>query len=266
MTYTYTPKMRLTHNCLVLSATDAVMATALYKSQIRYTNGCYINIDLLSGIVSYKSIYRKQPRHNKVNDDIKAYRFAPIYFDTPVDCDSNESLYRHARVHILSTFLSEYHRDLYLAALERDAIQRDCDLADAEAYIHHIDCNKHNNAIYNLLPVTRKEHNTIHRALKRDASTYDALVAALGVELVNNIFDVDYFDRGDGGVFTASISGENYIQRMLSQLSVANLPTDTKFLKVKTLHNKYLEVDITNMTIYQILSALYTKRAITILY
>lgn len=264
MIYTNASTMVLTRNCLALATSDAVTPTGLLQSKITYPNGNHSIIDLFTGVVNYKSRYRKQPKHNKVNDNPKEYEITPVYFDNE-DSKSNESLYRHGKVHILNTALSAYHRDLFNSALQRAAEQDGCDIADAKVHIHHLD-GKRNNSITNLIPVTNNEHIIIHNALRRGASTYDALVTALGAELVNEIFGDAYFDFGDGGgVYTAKIQGQSYVQYILTQLSATALPVDTKCLQVKTLQNRQICINIEGMTIYQILSALYDARAISIL-
>ncbi|MDR3597076.1 hypothetical protein [Clostridium sp.] len=253
--------MALTRNCLALATSSAVDTLGLLQSKITYPNGNHSIIDLCTGVVSYKSRYRKQPKHNKVNDNPKEYEITPVYFDNQ---DSSEPLYRHGKVHILNVVLSAYHRDLFNSALQRAAEQDGCDLSEATVHIHHLE-NKRNNAIYNLLPVTDSEHFAIHNALRRGASTYDALVTALGAELVHSIYDTDYFDYGDGGgVYTAKIQGKSYIQHMLTQLSVCNLPVNTQSLKVKTVQNHISLINIEGMSIYQLLTALYNSRAISI--
>lgn len=255
--------MTLTRNCLALATSDAVETLGLLQSKITYPNGSRTIIDLFTGVVSYKSRYRKQPRHNKVNDNPKNYEITPVYFDNQ-DCKSSESLYRHGKVHILNTVLSAYHRDLFNAALQRAAEQDGCDIAETTVHIHHLD-GKRNNSICNLLPVTDDEHFTIHRALKRGASTYDSLVTALGVELVHSIYGTDYFDYGDnGGVYTAKINGKSYIQHILAQLSVCTLPVDTQSLRIKTIQNRTMLINIEGLNIYQLLTALYDARAISI--
>lgn len=253
--------MILTRNCLALATSDAVEALGLLQSKITYVNGCCSIVDLLTGVVSYESRYRKQTKHNKVNDDPKSYEITPVYFDS-ADSESNESLYRHGKVHILNISLSAYHRALFDAALQRAAEQDGCALSEATVHIHHLD-GKRNNSITNLLPVTDSEHFTIHRAIRRGASTYDALVAGLGAELVHSIYGTDYFDYGDnGGVYTAKIHRQSYIKHMLTQLSLCTLPVDTKCLFVKTLQNRIMLINIENMNIYQLLTALYNARAI----
>lgn len=262
---TNTLTMTLTRNCLALATSDAVKTLGLLQSKITYSNGNHSIIDLCTGVVSYKSRYHKQPKHNKVNDDPKKYEITPVYFDNQ-DGKSNESLYRHGKVHILNTALSAYHRDLFNSALQRAAEQDGCDLSEVKVPIHHLDTNRRNNSIANLLPTTDKEHIAIHNALRHGASTYDALVTGLGVELVHSIYGANYFDYGDGGgVYTAKIHGKSYIQHILSQLAVCTLPVDTECLQVKTLQNHKVCVNIKNMNIYQILSALYNARAISIL-
>lgn len=262
MIYQNAETMRLTYNCLSLSATDAVTPLGLLQSKVTYANGNYSIVDLATGIVSYKSLYRKQPGYNKRNDDPKSYIYTPIYFDDPDNTDSNEVIYRQARVHILNTCLSSYHSNLFYVALQRAAIQDNCDLSEVKIDIHHIDCNRHNNAIYNLLPVTDKEHDKIHYALRYGGtSIYDALVAGLGINMVLGIFGADYFNQGDSSVYTSKIHGESYINRMLTQISAANLSSDCMSLRVKCLNEKYRSIDIANLNIYEVLSALYNTRA-----
>jgi hypothetical protein len=266
MIYTDASTMVLTRNCLALAATDAVKPVGLLQSQVTYVNGCYSNVNLLTGAISYNSKYRKQPRHNKVNDNPKEYEITPVYFTNPDDPEDTESLYRHGKVHILNTALSAYHRDLFNSALQRAAEQDGCDIAEGKVHIHHIDVNRRNNAIYNLLPVTDSEHVIIHNALRNGASTYDALVAGLGEELVHSIYGTDYFDCGDdGGVYTAKIQGKSYIQHILTQLSVCNLPVDTQSLMIKTLQNRLILINIDGMNVYQLLTAFYNARAISII-
>jgi len=265
MIYTDASTMVITRNCLALSATDAVKPVGLLQSQVTYVNGCYSNVNLLTGAISYNSKYRKQPKHNKVNDDPKAYEITPVYFTNPDNQEDTESLYRHGKVHILNTALSAYHRNLFNSALQRAAEQDGCDISEVKVHIHHIDVNRRNNAIYNLLPVTDGEHVIIHNALRHGASTYDALVAGIGKEFVHSIYGTDYFDYGDGGgVYTAKIQGKSYIQHMLTQLSVCTLSVDTQYLMIKTLQNHILPITIEGMNIYQLLTALYNARAISI--
>jgi len=263
MIYTDAATMILTRNCLALATSDAVKPLGLLQSQLTYVNGNNSIINLCTGVVSYKSRYRKQPTHNKVNDDPKKYEITPVYFDNK-DGKSNDSLYRHGKVHILNTSLSAYHRDLFEEALQRAAEQDECDISEAKVHIHHLE-NKRNNAIYNLLPVTDGEHIAIHRALRHGANTYDALVTGIGEELVHSIYGTDYFDYGDGGgVYTAKIHGQSYIQYILAQLSVCTLPADTECLMIKTLQNRNIVINIAKMNIYQLLSALYNAKAISI--
>ena len=263
MIYTDASTMILTRNCLALSTTDAVQAVALLQSKVTFVNGCYSNVNLLTGAVTYHSIYRKKNKHNKVNADPKAYEITPVYFANPDDTD-RESLYRHGKVHILNVSLSAYHRELFELALQRASEQDECDLADTKVHIHHINGDKRDNSVHNLLPVTDSEHYRIHNALRRGASTYDALVAGLGVNLVNIIFGEAYFNYGDCSVFTAKLHGESYIKRMLTQLSGANLPAGCTSLRVKCLNEKYACVDIQDMNVYELLSELYTVRAVDI--
>lgn len=253
--------MTLTRNCLALATSSAVTPLNLLQSKITYPNGNISIIDLATGQVTFISRYRKQPTHNSVNDNPKAYKVTPVYFINP---DGGESLYRHGKVHILTVSLSAYHRALFDAALQR-AIEQCDDYTHVRVHTHHIDGNRHNNAIYNLLPVTEREHINIHRALRNGASTYDSLVAGLGKSLVDSIFGKDYFNDGDCSTYTASIHGVPYVQHMLSQISKANLPADTASLRVKCLNGKFDTIDIANLNIFEILSALYAKRAITIL-
>jgi len=101
--------------------------------------------------------------------------------------------------------------------------------------------------------------------LRNGASTYEALVAGLGTTLVNSIFGEDYFDNGDGGgVYTASFHGVPYTQHILSQLSAANLPADCTSLRVRLLNGKYESLKITDLNIYELLSALYAVKAMEI--
>lgn len=261
MIYKDAETMRLTRNCLNLATSSNTISVGFLKSQVTYANNNSALIDLCTGIVTPKSLYRRHPKPNKRNLDPKSYVYTPVYFD-PVDPDSSESKYCQGRVHILNTCLSLYHRDLFAAALQRAAIEADCALSEATVEIHHIDKNRKNNAIQNLLSVTPKEHDKIHAALNHGASTYESLVAGLGVGLVDSIFGSNYFDRGDGGgVFTASIAGVPYIQHILNQLSAANLPADCKCLQAIDLHNRRISITIEGMTVYEMLSELYTKRA-----
>mgnify|MGYP000899932895 CR=1 FL=1 len=265
MTYKYAPTLSLTRNCFKLVLSDATKPISFLKSKITYVNGNYSICDLGTGLIAYNSRYRKQPTYNKVNDNPAAYVITPVYFTNP-DNPTGESLYRHGKVHILNTLLSAYHRALFMAALHRAAEQDGCDLSEARVHVHHIDVDKRNNAIYNLLPVTDNEHYTIHTALIRGASTYESLVAGLGEDLVHDIFGIEYFDYGDGGgVYTASINGTSYAQHILGQISSANLPTDTKVLEVQLLNGSFDYIAIDGLNIYQILTALYIKSAIWVL-
>lgn len=265
MIYKSAKAMRLTYNCLALATSDAVTPLSLLQYKVTYPNGNSSVIDLATGQVTFKSRYRKQPTHNRVNDNPKAYKITPLYFKNPDNPENGESLYRHGKVHILNTTLSAYHRDLFAIALQRATKQCD-DYTKIRVHIHHIDGNKHNNSIYNLLPVTGNEHVRIHQALRHGATTYDALVAGLGANLVDNIFGVDYFDYGDSSVYTSSINGVPYIQLMLLQLSAANLPAETTSLRVKCLNGKYEFINIAGYNIYELLSDLYLKRAVEIVY
>lgn len=87
----------------------------------------------------------------------------------------------------------------------------------------------------------------------------------LGVDLVHSIFGDAYFNWGDSSVFTAAINGVSYAKLMLIQISVANLSSETKCLRVKLLNGKYDNNDITDLNIYELLSALYTARATDII-
>jgi len=264
MIYQSSETMTLTRNCLALATSSAVTQLGLLLSKITYPNGNFSVIDLATGQVTYISRYRKQPTHNRVNDNIKAYKVLPVYFINPDNPEKMELLYRHGKVHILTASLSAYHRYLFEEAYRR-AIEQNDDYTKIRVHTHHIDGNRHNNIIYNLLPVTEREHINIHRALRKGASTYDSLVAGLGKSLVDSIFGKDYFNDGDCSTYTASIHGVPYVQHMLNQISEANLPTDTASLRVKCLNGKFDTIDIANLNIFEILSALYAKRAITIL-
>ena len=259
MIYTDASTMRLTRNCLALATSTAAVPTGLLQTKVTYINGCYSIVDLATGEIIHYSRYRKHRTHNRVNDNPKAYKITPVYF---TNLDATEPLYRHGKVHILNAALSAYHRDLYESALQRAAIQDD--YAEIRVPTHHIDGNKHNNSIYNLLPVTEMEHIKIHQALKNGASTYESLIAGLGEDLVIDIFGSDYFNFGDCSVYTASIKGTPYTQHMLTQLSAANLPAGTSCLRVRLLNRKYDSIDIAGLSIYGILSALYTQRAVEI--
>ncbi|MDF2537150.1 MAG: hypothetical protein K0S76_171 [Herbinix sp.] len=264
MTYQTADSMILTRNCLSLTASDAVTPLGFLKSKITYSNGCSSLIDLATGIVTPVSAYYKQRKHNKRHDDPDEYVYTPVYFEDP-DPEVTESLYRQGRVHIINSILSDFHRNLFEDALRRAAIQYDCDITKAVIDVHHLNRNRQDNSIVNLIPVTRKEHRRIHSALYRGAGTYGALVYALGEELVNSIFDEAYFNYGDRSVFTSAINGIPYTQLMLTQLSEAQLPVDTKLLWIRCLNGKYDSVNIEGLNVYQILSALYLKSAIKIM-
>jgi hypothetical protein len=265
MIYQNAETMRLTYNCLALATSEATISVGFLKSQVTYVNGNSSIIDLLTGIVTPKSLYRKHPRHNKHNDDPKSYVHTPVYFDDPDNSITKESLYRHGRVHILNTALSAYHRDLFYAALQRAAIQDDCALSEAIIEIHHTNRNRKDNRVSNLLPATGKEHDKIHYAINHGASTYEALVAGLGADLVHSIFGAEYFNYGDSSVYTSKIHGVPYIPHILNQLSIAQLPADTTELRVRCLNGKYDNIDIAGLNIYQVLSELYTARAVKII-
>jgi hypothetical protein len=266
MTYENTAStMILTRNCLALATSEATIPVGFLKSQVTYCNGNSAIIDLLTGVVTFNSLYRKQPGHNKRNDNPTSYVYTPVYFNDPNNIESNEALYRQGRVHILNSLLSDYHRDLFDAALQRAAIQADCDLDEAEVHIHHVNRNRHDNSLCNLLSCTRPEHNKIHNALRAGKSTYEALIFGLGEALVHSIFGAEYFNYGDSSVYTSRIHGVPYIPHILTQLSNAQLPADTTELKVRCLNGKYDNIDIAGLNIYQVLSELYTARAVKII-
>lgn len=265
MTYENTAStMILTRNCLALATSEATVPVGFLKSKVTYANGNSAIVDLLTGVVIPKSLYRKQRRPNKRNNDPKSYVYTPVYFDDPDNHDNNNALYRQGRVHILNSLLSEYHRDLFYAALQRAVEQDEYELSEVKIEIHHINRNRKDNSIYNLLPTTLKEHDKIHYAINHGASTYEALVAGIGEALVHSIFGTDYFNYGDCSVYTSKIHGVPYIQHILSQLSKAQLHAQTTELRVRCLNGKYDSISIGNMNIYQILSALYLKSAVEI--
>jgi hypothetical protein len=261
MTYQTADSMILTRNCLALTGTEAVEPLAFLKSKITYPNKCSTIVDLATGIALHKTPYRELRTRNRVNNDPKAYIITPVYFKNP-DSRITESIHCHGKVHILNCFLSEYHRDLFEQAYSRALTN--CEYDKIRIPIHHIDRDRQNNRINNLMPVTEGEHHKIHNALRRGASTYDSLVTGLGEALVNSIFGADYFAYGDCSVFTSKMHGVPYTQLMLHQLSAAHLPADTTCLWVRLLNGKYASVDITGLNIYEVLSALYLKSAIEI--
>lgn len=264
MTYQTAESMILTRNCYNLITSDAVEPIGLLKSKITYVNGCSTIMDLATGIVTPISAF-KQRTPNTRSDNPDEYVYTPVYFADP-DPEVTESLYRQGRVHILNSLLSDFHRYLFDLALHRASEQYDCELSEAKVEVHHLDRNRQNNSIVNLLPVTKKEHGKIHSALYKGASTYEALVYALGEELVHSIYGTDYFDYGNGGgVYTASICGVPYAELILTQLSNANLPAETKCLQVKTLSGKHAYINIERLNIYEILSALYLYNAVEII-
>jgi len=79
MTYENTAStMILTRNCLALATSEATVPVGFLKSEVTYCNGNSSIIDLLTGKVTIKSLYRKQPKHNRVNDNPKAYEITPV--------------------------------------------------------------------------------------------------------------------------------------------------------------------------------------------
>ncbi len=253
--------LSLTRSCMALAETPEVQAVSLFGRTIdwRMKGNSRSCIDLLTGKVQHTSRRKGaeyKPENHRKNEYLE-YETLKAYFDGL----EGKQVYRKPSVHCMIASLTESHRELLFEAFERDMQQKGRSEAKARVELHHIDCDAHNNSTYNILPCTPKEHKAIHKALNAGKSTYEALVIGLGEPLVHQIFGTDYFDFGDGGVFTASLLGESYIARMVKQLSEAELPANCGSIEIRTLHGKHVCLSISGLSVWELLSALYTVRA-----
>lgn len=265
MIYLQEHTMSLTRSCMALATTPEVQAVGLFGRTIdwRGKGNSKSHVDILTGKVVHSSRCKRsrkyKPENHRKNKYLD-YETMKAYFDG-LDGDM---VYRKPSVHCMVASLSDRHRELLFDAFDRDTTQSKRTGTEALVALHHIDCDAHNNMACNILPCTPKEHRAIHKALRVGASVYEALVAGLGEALVHEIFGTEYFDFGDGGIYTSAIFGESYIKRMIQQLSAAGLPADCDCIRVKTLQGKYECLSILRMSVWEILSVLYTFRAVEI--
>lgn len=263
MMYLSEHKMSLTKSCMALAETPEVIVHKLFNRTVDWCKGGRTSVNLLTGEVEYSSVRHKADdfkQSNFVRNPYKNYKTTIAYFEGLND----STIYRKPTVHCIVASLADSHRKLLSAAFDRDRLQNDRSEVEAMAELHHIDNNGQNNASYNILPCTPTEHDVIHNALNAGKSTYEALVIGLGEPMVHKIFGTEYFDSDAGCVYTAKLFGESYIARMAQQLSDADLPADCDCIRVKTLQGRHECISILGMSIWKILSALYTIRAVEI--
>lgn len=242
---------------MCFAATGRAEEVTLYHSRMSYCNGASSDIFPLLGKVSFNGVKKGSKAVKSsvtyATGRTQGHAATPIYCAGVTEDGSTVAIYRKPAVHIVIALSDGFHRELYLGAILRHTLDpRRSAASTPMAHVHHIDGNKKNNRLYNLLPLSPTEHSAVHKAMRRGASIYEALCIALGAELVHEIFG-NYFLSSLTGV---SIAGTPYVDTIAQMLSDAALPADCCTLIADTPRGATL-VDVHGLNVWHILSTLY---------
>lgn len=198
-----------------------------------------------------KGVHRNKRGNNSIYNNTKGkYLTAP---HITLDCmQTGKRIHYRPFIHTLVAYTYKPLREQYAQAVMADMTAHNRSFLDAQVQVNHINKYTQTNSAVNLEVITASA-NSKHKALTVVGESYSMLCHSN--QAPNALF----------AYYNSNISdNSSYVERICLQLSTANLPANLGKITVgvkSITGNKLKTVAISDLTIWGILTALYTSKA-----
>jgi hypothetical protein len=199
-----------------------------------------------------KGVHKNTTRSDKSANNHKKGNYLTIPHITLTNLATGKNEHFRPGMHLIIAYAYKPLREQYAQAVLADMMAHNRSFYEVEVEVNHINKDTLNNSAYNLEVITASA-NAKHRSLTTKGNPLSMLC------------HYKIAPRDLSEYYNSCITDNtSYVERMCLQLSASDLPVNTGeiMVGVKSITgNKVKTVDVTDLSIWAILNALYTAKA-----